>query len=95
MIWDVEKKKCIQKYECFEDPISKTLFHPHEQCVTTATKSKNITIHDLRTEKIVQHYDAHHDSVNDIAIHPTKNFMVSVSSSSEIKVIFILFRSGI
>ena len=59
MVWDVEKKKCIQKYDCFDDPISKTTFHPLEQCIITATKSKHITIHDVRTEKIVQHYDAH------------------------------------
>jgi WD40 repeat protein len=49
MVWDVESKKCIQKYDCFDSAITKTIFHPAEQCVITATKSKDITMHDVRT----------------------------------------------
>ena len=28
MVWDSEKRKCIQKYDCFEDPITSIKFHP-------------------------------------------------------------------
>jgi WD40 repeat protein len=28
MVWDTESKKCIQKYDCYESPITKTIFHP-------------------------------------------------------------------
>ncbi len=57
------------------------MFHPLEQCVLTATKSKHITMHDIRTEKIVQHYEAHQGSVNNFSIHPDGGFMVSVSNN--------------
>jgi len=60
-----------------------------EQCIITATKSKHITIHDVRTEKIVQHYDAHEGPVNSFAVHPDGGFMVSVSGN-EIKVNFTI-----
>jgi len=49
MVWDGEKRKCIQKHECFDDAITSIKFHPTEQSVITATKSKTITMHDLRT----------------------------------------------
>lgn len=50
---------------------------------------------DLRQQQIVQHYEAHHSGVNSFSVHPEGNHMVSVSSNSEIKVKYILFRSGI
>ena len=28
MVWDTESKKCIQKYDCYESAITKTIFHP-------------------------------------------------------------------
>jgi centriolar protein POC1 len=50
---------------------------------------------DLRTEEVVQHYEAHHASVNSFSVHPEGTHMVSVSTNSEIKVAFTLFRYGI
>jgi WD40 repeat protein len=49
LIWDVEKKKEAQKYDCFEAPITCTAFHPLEQCVLASTAQKTISMFDLRT----------------------------------------------
>ena len=81
-VWDVQKKKVIQRYENFEDSISCTAFHPTEQYVFASTKAKTISMYDLRTEKIVQHYEAHHDAVNGFSIHPSGSHLISVSANS-------------
>lgn len=28
IVWDAEKRKMIQKYDCFDDPITSIRFHP-------------------------------------------------------------------
>lgn len=95
MIWDVEKRKEVQRYDCFDAAITCTAFHPTDQTVLASTADKAISMFDLRHEQIVQHYDAHPGSVNSFSIHPEGNHMVSVSNNSEIKVNFKIFRSGI
>lgn len=81
-LWDTYKKKTVQKYDTFTEPISQTIFHPNEPWVIASTKSKNISIFDIREEKITQHYEAHHDTINDISVHPSGNFLASVSGNS-------------
>ncbi len=88
VIWDIETKKQIQVYNCFDGSITHTQFHPKDQCVLASTNNKTISMFDLRTEQIVQHYQAHHDAVNSFSIHPEGTHMVSVSSNSEVKVDF-------
>ena len=82
LIWDQNKKKHVQKYDMFDQPITKAVFHPIEPWVISSEKTKNISVHDLREEKIVQHYEAHHDSINSISVHPSGNFFASVSGNS-------------
>ena len=82
VIWDVEKRKEIQKYDCFDAAITCTAFHPTSECVLASTAEKTISMFDLRQQQIVQHYEAHHAAVNSFSVHPDGNHMLSVSSNS-------------
>ena len=48
IIWDVEKRKEIQKYDCFDAPITCTAFHPNQNCILASTASKTISMFDAR-----------------------------------------------
>lgn len=49
LIWDIEKKKEVQRYDCFEGAITCTNFHPTDQCVFASTNNKTISMFDLRS----------------------------------------------